>query len=71
LPAFAAPVNVFDLAAGCELDMASPFAIRKKEQALEKVAQLRGEVEAMRASWSWRITAPLRWMVDRVTEKQA
>lgn len=74
LPAFAAPVNVFDLAAGCELDMASPFAMRswclEKEQALEKIEQLRGEVEAMRASWSWRITAPLRWMVDRVTGKQ-
>jgi len=75
VPAFAAPVNVFDLAAGCELDMVSPFAMRswcvEKEQALEKVAQLRGEVEAMRASWSWRITAPLRWMVDRVSGKQA
>jgi glycosyltransferase involved in cell wall biosynthesis len=45
-------------------------AIRAREEALEqaswKASELQREVEDLRQSWSWRITAPLRWLYGRV-----
>lgn len=49
-PAFSAPVNIHDLASGCELSDSSPFAAG----AAARIAA------RFRASRSWRLTRPLR-----------
>jgi hypothetical protein len=41
--------------------MATDRRVRELEQALD---QARAEIEKFRSSWSWRITAPLRRLVD-------
>jgi hypothetical protein len=37
----------------------------------QEVAALRAERDALRASWSWRITAPLRWVAQPIMRGQA
>lgn len=41
-----------------------------RERLLNTVAMLEREVAAFRASWSWRITAPLRWLYGTIGRKQ-
>lgn len=63
-----------ELAEGC-LDVAGPAAALERELANTRarcrelaaaLACSRGEATALRASWSWRLTAPLRHALDRV-----
>lgn len=55
VPLVEEPVSVFDLVDGCRLSPSSPFVA-------EHVAALR----MMEASWSWRLTRPLRAIADRL-----
>jgi hypothetical protein len=42
-------------------------ALRRRVDALAaEVAAAEHEVRALRASWSWRLTAPLRWVAARL-----
>ena len=54
-----APVNIHDLAGGCEIDESSPFvagAVGRREVVIAR----------MRSSRSWRWTRPLRWLMSRM-----
>lgn len=53
--AFATPVNVHDLVAGCEIDASSPFMAAP-------LARQNATIARMRSSRSWRLTRPLRWL---------
>ena len=56
-PAFSAPVNIHDLASGCELSASSPFVA--------------GTVAKIDASRSWRLTRPLRRLFSLLSENGA
>jgi FkbM family methyltransferase len=56
LSTLSAPVNIHDLAGGCEIDDSSPFmagAVGRRDAVIAR----------MRSSRSWRWTRPLRWLV--------
>ena len=56
LPAFAAPPNVFD----GFVRASEAGALRRARQAEEQAARAKEKVAAMRATASWRVTAPFR-----------
>lgn len=59
--AFSAPVNIHDLAGGCEIADTSPFvagAVGRRDAVIAR----------MQASRSWRWTRPLRWLVSLASE---
>lgn len=57
LAVLSTPVNIHDLASGCEIDGSSPFVAGA-------VDRRHGVIARMRASRSWRWTRPLRWLAS-------
>lgn len=65
LPAFKYPPNVFDdfkLSSQQQAEEKAQQAEEKAQRAEEKVQQALTQLDAVYASTSWRITAPLRWI---------
>ncbi len=46
---------------------AEQLAREERDRLVHQVGELNREVAALRTSWSWRITGPLRWLYSRLS----
>ena len=60
MAAFSAPVNIHDLASGCDIDASNPFVAGAVDRSKKVIAR-------MQSSRSWRWTRPLRWLFALLT----
>ena len=58
-------LGVYDIKETFLLNQERESLLKERESLLEEKER---EIEALRKSWSWRLTMPLRWLVDQVNK---